>query len=163
MKPGKKEKIRYGQAPTKTLPNGPETPTEDAGAMAQNNEPANPLEPAPAPEKKTRYSDRAKQPKESKTKGAAKTDPLAPAAPDAAEVADRQTQSAPLGLSGDTAGKKKKKNSTTTEEKTRLSDKKQNEEQKQEPPPAPTPIPGVPGAPAPSQAPAPAPPPAPQP
>ncbi len=48
MKPGKKEKIRYGQAPTKTLPNGPETPTEDAGAMAQNNEPANPLEPAPA-------------------------------------------------------------------------------------------------------------------
>jgi peptidyl-prolyl cis-trans isomerase SurA len=161
MKPGKKEKIRYGQAPTKTLPNGPETPTEDAGAMAENNEPVNPLEPPPAPEKKTRYSDRAKQPKESKTKGAAKTDPLAPAAPDAAEVADRQTQSAPLGLSGDTAGKKKKKNSTTAEEKTRLSDKKPNEEQKQEPPP--TPIPAVPGAPAPSTAPATPPTPAPQP
>jgi peptidyl-prolyl cis-trans isomerase SurA len=162
MKPGKKEKIRYGQAPTKTLPNGPETPTEDAGAMAQNSEPANPLEPAPAPEKKTRYSDRAKQPKEPKGKGA-KADPLAPAAPDAAEVADRQTQSAPLGLGGDTASKKKKKNSTTTGDKTRLSDKKQTEEQKQEPTPAPTPIPAVPGAPAPSPAPpAQAPPPAPQ-
>ncbi len=163
MKPGKKEKIRYGQAPTKTLPNGPETPTEDAGAMAQNNEPTNPLEPAPAPEKKTRYSDRAKQPKEPKAKGAAKTDPLAPAAPDAAEVADRQTQSAPLGLGGDTASKKKKKNSTTTGDKTRLSDKKQTEgEQKPAETPAPTPIPAVPGAPAPSQAPPQMPPPAPQ-
>jgi|HubBroStandDraft_6_1064221.scaffolds.fasta_scaffold31428_2 peptidyl-prolyl cis-trans isomerase SurA len=162
MKPGKKEKIRYGQAPTKTLPSGPETPTEDAGAVAQNNEPANPLEPAPAPEKKTRYSDRAKQPKDSKGKGA-KADPLAPAAPDAAEVADRQTQSAPLGLSGDTASKKKKKNSTTTGDKTRLSDKKQTEsEQKPAETPAPTPIPAVPGAPAPSQAPPQTPPPAPQ-
>ena len=162
MKPGKKEKIRFGQAPTKTLPNGPETPTEDAGAMAQNNEPANPLEPAPAPEKKTRFSDRAKQPKEPKAKGA-KADPLAPAAPDAAEVADRQTQSAPLGLGGDTASKKKKKNATTTGDKTRLSDKKQTEgEQKPAETPAPTPIPAVPGAPAPSQAPAQTPPPAPQ-
>jgi peptidyl-prolyl cis-trans isomerase SurA len=160
MKPGKKEKIRYGQAPTKTLPNGPETPTEDAGAMAQNNEPANPLEAAPVPEKKTRYSDRAKQPKEPKAKGP-KPDPLAPAAPDAAEVADRQTQSAPLGLSGDTANKKKKKNSTTTGDKTRLSDKKQTDEQKPATP-EPTPIPAVPGAPAPSQAPAQQPPPAPQ-
>jgi peptidyl-prolyl cis-trans isomerase SurA len=161
MKPGKKEKIRYGQAPTKTLPNGPETPTEDAGAVAQNNEPVNPLEAPAAPEKKTRFSDRAKQPKEPKAKGA-KADPLAPSAPDAAEVADRQTQSAPLGLGGDTASKKKKKNSTTTGDKTRLSDKKQTEEQKQEAAPAPTPIPAVPGAPAPSTAPAPAPPPAPQ-
>jgi peptidyl-prolyl cis-trans isomerase SurA len=161
MKPGKKEKIRYGQAPTKTLPNGPETPTEDAGAMAQSNEPVNPLEPAAAPEKKTRYSDRAKQPKEPKPKGT-KADPLAPAAPDAAEVADRQTQSAPLGLGGDTANKKKKKNATTTGDKTRLSDKKQTEgEQKQEATPAPTPIPAVPGAPAPSQAPTQTPPPPP--
>jgi peptidyl-prolyl cis-trans isomerase SurA len=156
MKPGKKEKIRYGQAPTKTLPNGPETPTEDAGAVAQNNEPVNPLEPAAAPEKKTRFSDRAKQPKEPKAKGA-KADPLAPSAPDAAEVADRQTQSAPLGLGGDTASKKKKKNSTTTGDKTRLSDKKQTDEEKREATPAPTPIPPVPGAPAPAQAPSPVP------
>ena len=48
-KPGKKEKIRFGQAPTKTLPNGPETPTEDAGAnpqVAQANTPDNPIEQA---------------------------------------------------------------------------------------------------------------------
>ncbi len=160
MKPGKKEKIRYGQAPTKTLPAGPETPTEDAGAapqVAANDEPANPLE-TTAPEKKTRYSDRAKQPKEKKPKGPT-VDPLAPAAPDSAEVSDRQTQSAPLGLSGDTAANKKKKGSTTTGDKTRLSDKArpENQPQTQAPAPEPTPIPPVPGAPAPSQTPPPAP------
>ena len=48
---------------------------------------------------------------------------MAPAAPDAAEVADRQTQAGPLGLGGDTANKKKKKQ-TTTGDKTRLSDTK---------------------------------------
>ncbi len=159
MKPGKKEKIRFGKAPTKTLPNAPETQTEDAGAVpqvAQNNEPANPLEAAPAPEKKTRFSDRAKQARESKSKGG-KVDSLAPAPPDAAEVADRQTQSAPLGLNGDTATKKKK-GSTTAGEKTRLADKKKPENQQpQAPAPAPTPIPAVPGAPAPGQTPPPTP------
>lgn len=157
MKPGKKEKIRFGQAPTKTLPNAAqETPTEDAGAVAQSNEPENPLEAAPAPEKKTRFADRARVPKEPKAKSAKKTDPTVPAPPDASEVADRQTQSAPLGLGGDTASKKKKK-STTTGEKTRLSDRKKDENQQSAPPPAPTPIPQAKGAPAPSQAPAPAP------
>jgi peptidyl-prolyl cis-trans isomerase SurA len=157
MKPGKKEKIRFGQAPTKTLPNAAEeTPTEDAGAVAQSNEPENPLEAAPAPEKKTRFADRAKTPKAAKSKSAKKTDPTVPAPPDAAEVADRQTQSAPLGLAGDTASKKKKKN-TTTAEKTRLSDRKKDENQQSAPPPEPTPIPQVQGAPAPSQAPASAP------
>ncbi len=162
LKPGKKEKIRFGQAPTKTLPNGQETPTEDAGGpapqVAQANEPANPLEQAPAAEKKTRFSARAKIPKEPKAKGFMKADPTVPAAPDAGEVADRQTQAAPLGLAGDTASKKKKKG-TTTAEKTRLSDKKKEENQEPAAPaPAPTPIPTVPGAPAPSQTPAPQPP-----
>ncbi len=156
MKPGKKEKIRFGQAPTKTLPNGAETPTEDAGAVpqvAQANEPPNPLEETAAPEKKTRFSERAKIPKPKKPEGAVKVDPTTPSAPDAAEVADRQTQSAPLGLAGDTASKKKKKN-TTTSEKTRLSDKKKQENQEPAaPPPQPTPIPTVPGAPAPATAP----------
>ncbi len=157
MKPGKKEKIRFGQAPTKTLPNAPETPTEDAGAaptpeVAQNNEPANPLETA-APEKKTRFSERAKVPKEKKATTQKKVDAFAPAAPDASEVADRQTQSAPLGLAGDTASKKKKA-ATTTGEKTRLSDKKKQDDQTPAPPPLePTPIPAVQGAPAPPQAP----------
>jgi peptidyl-prolyl cis-trans isomerase SurA len=161
MKPGKKEKIRYGQAPTKTLPSAPETPTEDAGAVpqvAQTNEPPNPLEQAPEPDKKTRFSARARIPKPPKPQGfqgLGKTDATTPPAPDAAEVADRQTQSTPLGLAGDTASKKKKKNTATTE-KTRLSDKKKQEnEQPSTPAPQPTPIPTVPGAPAPGPAPQP--------
>jgi peptidyl-prolyl cis-trans isomerase SurA len=126
MKPGKKEKIRFGQAPTKTLPNAPETKTEDAGALppptpAAGQEPVNPLESSAKPDKKLRYSARAKQPKKLKVKGP-QPDKMAPAAPDAAEAADRQTQAGPLGLAGDTASKKKKK-STTTGDKTRLTDK----------------------------------------
>src|SRR5208282_1232652 len=49
MKPGKKEKIRYGKAPSETLPNTAKTNTEDAGAVQQaantTPEPINPLEP----------------------------------------------------------------------------------------------------------------------
>lgn len=162
MKPGKREKIRFGKAPTKTLPAGPETPTEDAGATtqtAQNNAPESPVE-APAP-KKTRFSDRARVPKD---KRGAKVEKVSypsqspTLAPDAGEVADRQTQSAPLGLKGDTT-KKKKKEQTTTGTKTRLSDQKKTDQQNK-PAPQPTPIPAVPGAPAPSSAPASTPPPA---
>jgi peptidyl-prolyl cis-trans isomerase SurA len=141
MKPGKKEKIRFGQAPTKTLPKAPQTQTEDAGAgtsaeastgaaqtaAAASPEPVNPLESKPKPTQKTRYSARAPRLKRTHQATAAKTDATAPAAPDAAEVADRQTQSAPLGLAGDTSKKKKKKAATTTGEKTRLTDKKKTE------------------------------------
>ncbi len=131
MKPGKKEKIRLGHAPSKTLPSAPETKTEDAGGgdaqqtqtASSGQEPVNPLEPA-RPTQKTRFSGRAKQAKHDKqSNGAPKIDALAPEAPDAAEVADRQTQAGPLGLAGDT-GKKKKKTATTTGDKTRLSEKK---------------------------------------
>jgi len=125
MKPGKKEKIRFGQAPSKTLPNAVAAPTEDAGAPKTNAdaaaEPINPLETAP-PVAKSRYSARAKVAKTAKTNGP-KVDTMAPPAPDASEVADRQTQASPLGLNGDTAAKKKKKNSTTTGDKKRLTDK----------------------------------------
>ncbi|MGA3082527.1 MAG: peptidylprolyl isomerase [Terracidiphilus sp.] len=130
MKPGKKEKIRFGQAPSKTLPSAPAGATEDAGAGTQiassGQEPVNPLETQAKPTQKTRYSARARQAKEAKqgTAGGAKTDAMAPAAPDAAEVADRQTQAGPLGLAGDTATKKKKKSATTTADKTRLEGKK---------------------------------------
>lgn len=154
MKPGKKEKIRFGQAPTKTLPNAAASQTEDAGATQQTastaNEPANPLDASNKPTEKTRFSQRPKEVKKPKQKGPS-LDPLAPAAADSAEVADRQTQSAPLGLSGDTA-KKKKKTKTTTEEKTRLEDKKGDTQPK--PVQEPMPVPAVPGAPAPQQAPA---------
>ncbi|MGA3011474.1 MAG: peptidylprolyl isomerase [Terracidiphilus sp.] len=131
MNAGKKEKIRLGHAPIKTLPSAPQTKTEDAGAgeeqpsqtASSGQEPVNPLEPG-RPTQKTRYSERAKQAKQAKQpKGAPKVDALAPEAPDAAEVADRQTQAGPLGLAGDTS-KKKKKTATTTGDKTRLSEKK---------------------------------------
>ena len=128
MKPGKKEKIRFGKAPQETLPKAPSSQTEDAGAGEQvasnaGAEPDNPLESNPKPEKKTRFSDRARAPKQPKPKGP-QLDPEAPAAADAAEVADREAQSGPLGLGGNqTPGKKKKKN-TTVGDKTRLSDKK---------------------------------------
>ena len=156
MKPGKKEKIRYGQAPSKTLPNASETRVEDAGA----EEPVNPLETKPKPTQKTRFSDRAKQPKQPKAKGS-QPDKIAPASPDAAEVADRQTQASPLGLAGDTS-KKKKKSITTTGEKTRLTDKNKKPKAPAQKPAAPAQdSSATPSAPAP-QTPPPAPAPAPQ-
>jgi peptidyl-prolyl cis-trans isomerase SurA len=133
MKPGKKEKIRFGKAPQETLPAAPASPTEDAGAGEQqvaNNgaEPDNPLEANSKPEKKTRFSDRARQPKEHKARGP-QLDPEAPAPADAAEVADRQAQAGPLGLGGNQTPSKKKKKQTTTGDKTRLSDKKRTEKE----------------------------------
>ena len=151
MKPGKKEKIRYGQAPTTTLPTAAATQTEDAGAVqtaSTTTEPANPLEANNRPTVKTRYSAHATDPKKPKTQGM-QLDPQAPNPADAAEVADRQTQSAPLGLSGDTS-EKKKTAKTTTAEKKRMT-KKPDSEKKEEP--EMTPVPTVPGAPAPSTAP----------
>ena len=137
-KPGKREKIRFGQAPRKTLPSAPTTAVEDAGAVpaetaAAAPEPENPLEAAPA-EVKKRFSERARVAKKAKQPNGPRTDTLAPAAPDTAEVADRATQSAPLGLNGDTASKKKK--AVTAGEKTRLADKKK-EPQSSEPKQAP--------------------------
>jgi peptidyl-prolyl cis-trans isomerase SurA len=151
-KPGKKEKIRFGQAPRETLPTAStNSATENAGAVQESvanaEQPANPLEPT-APTEKTRFSDRARV---KKAKANQATDnSTAPPPPGEGEVADRQTQSTPLGLNGDTTSKKKKHAATTTE-KTRLSEKKKTPaesqpQQMQEP----TPIPPVPGAPAPT-------------
>jgi len=163
-KPGKKEKIRFGQKPRETLPTEPNGSVENAGALpetASNTaEPANPLETA-APEKKTRFSAKAREPKQPKPQGP-QPDALAPSAADAAEVADRAAQAGPLGLAGDTASKKKHKKSATEGEKTRLADKKK------EPGTAPqqpqfTPAPQEPGAPAPARQDQPTPVPAPQP
>jgi peptidyl-prolyl cis-trans isomerase SurA len=153
MKPGKKEKIRLGQAPTKTLPKAPnETTTENAGAVqvaTNSQEPANPLEAAPQA-RKSRFSERAKVAKAAKSKGAKAGSDAVPA-PDTAEVADRQVQSAPLGP---TADKGKKTNSATATEKTRLSSKKKEPQAT----PDVTPTGPIPGAPAPSTAPPPQPP-----
>jgi len=154
MKPGKKEKIRFGKAPTQTLPNAVEAKTEDAGAIpppqaSSAPEPVNPLETDAKPVAKTRFSSRAKLAKKAKVKGP-RVDTMAPAAPDAAEVADRQTQAGPLGLAGDTS-KKKKKKATTTGDKTRLADKNKKLEAPAQPSGE------VPQAPAPAATPAPAP------
>jgi peptidyl-prolyl cis-trans isomerase SurA len=152
-KPGKKEKIRFGQAPRETLPTAAkDTATENAGALPETatNEPANPLLPTRTTEK-SRFSDRARTEKKSKHKAgksSAPSDNMTPAPPDAAEVADRATQSAPLGLSGDTATKKKKKKATTTGAKTRMSQEKKAPEEKT--PVQMTPAPQEPGAPAPA-------------
>ena len=145
MKPGKKEKIRFGKAPSQTLPPAVSGTVEDAGAVPASNmtpEPVNPLEAAP-PEHKTRFSERARTAKKGKVKAQQAAGPgsLSPPPPDAAEVADRETQSAPLGLGGDTASKKEKK-VTTTGNKTRLSDKNKKEdksERQEQTPPAPAP------------------------
>lgn len=142
-KPGKKEKIRFGQAPRETLPSAP-TKTEDAGAtqVASNTVPQNvqvvgpdgTVENQPVAEKqeKTRFSDRAKEKKQKKAKD--KTDPFAPAPESQDELATRQEQSTALGLNGDTSKPKKEKPT----EKTRLSDKAK---EKQEPKPEPVPNP----------------------
>jgi peptidyl-prolyl cis-trans isomerase SurA len=139
QKPGKKEKIRYGQAPTKTLPNAASGQTEDAGALPNQAanaapEPENPLEATTQPTQKTRFSSRAKTEKKPKQQQGPKVDTMAPAAADSAEVADRQSQAGPLGLAGDTASKKKKKKVTATGDKTRLQDEKKKPADSQTPP-----------------------------
>jgi len=156
---GKREKIRFGRAPRETLPTAANTTgTENAGALPEN--PAAPQEtaanvPAPVPgeeaaqaARKTRYTYRAREAKKHKAKsGQPQVDALAPPPPTTAEVADQQTQSAPLGLNGDTASKKKKRK-VDTGEKSRLTDEKKTPK----PPPQPlviTPAAPVPGAPAP--------------
>jgi peptidyl-prolyl cis-trans isomerase SurA len=162
MKPGKKEKIRFGQAPTKTLPNAAQTQTEDAGAVSQPvaaavDEPVNPLETTAKPTVKTRFSSRPKVAKTPKVRGP-KIDPTAPAAPDTAEVADRQTQAGPLGLAGDTS-KKKHRKPTSTGEKTRLADKNKKSDapapDSNAAPNAPAPAPAPVATPAPASTPAP--------
>jgi peptidyl-prolyl cis-trans isomerase SurA len=165
LKAGKKEKIRYGQAPRETLPNSAETKTEDAGALpkvAENttDEPENPLQTA-APVKKSRFAERSKLPKAPKPKGP-QLDTFAPAPADAAEVADRQTQSAPLGLAGDTSkSAKAKKNAATASEKTRIKDRPKKAKDQSAPEiTVPAPAQGAP-APKPADQPAPAPTPAP--
>lgn len=155
-KPGKKEKIRFGQAPRETLPTA-QTRTEDAGAtgtqVAANNVPQNmqvvgpdgAVDNQPTEEKKakTRFAARAKEPKQKKSKD--KTDPFAPSPESQDEVATRQEQSTPLGLNGDTAKPAKAPKPT---EKTRLSDKAKEKE-----PPKPEPVPNPEGAPATQQQP----------
>ncbi len=131
MKPGKPEKIRFGQAPRESLPSAQNGPTGAAAGPADaNSQTASVTTPevrfvnpdgsvsstsTAAPEKKTRLSNRAPVPKAKKVKGAADTPP--PATAD--ELAAQKVQSAPLGLA-DPADQTKKK---PKGDKTRLADK----------------------------------------
>jgi peptidyl-prolyl cis-trans isomerase SurA len=139
---GKKEKVRYGQAPRETLPAAAATTkTEDAGALPAKTEvAANSVPDAPVAKEepkvaKTRFSAHAPEVQRAKKKAQAKTASVeaaaTPAPEDSTEIADRQQQAAPLGLAGDTAAKKKKqnKNSTASTEKTRLADQKKKQAQ----------------------------------
>lgn len=145
-KPGKKEKIRYGQSPREALPpastdkNGDANPPADAAAgqtqVAANSSSTGADIPdgaaSVAPERKTRFADRARLPKAKKTKTPDQVENERTEKPTAEETAAQKTQSAPLGLAGDTA--KKKKAPKVKGDKTRYAD--QAGKPKEEPAPA---------------------------
>ena len=123
-KPGKKEKIRYGQAPREALPpatqppaNGAEqavgAPATDAGNDAQVASNASSstdvpgTEAASTVERKTRFSQRARIPKDKKPKTPDQVENERVEKVSTEEQAAEQTRAAPLGLAGDTATKKK--------------------------------------------------------
>ena len=133
QKPGKREKIRFGQAPRESLPS-----SQVATAVAPDNTPAvttpenrfvNPdgtvTSTTPtAPEHKTRLSSRPTVHKAKKTKS---TD--TPDQPSADDLAAQKVQNAPLGLADPAAAKKAKEKG----EKTRLADKQKTPEQTPQP------------------------------
>jgi peptidyl-prolyl cis-trans isomerase SurA len=155
QKPGKREKIRFGQAPRETLPAG-DTRTVDAGATTPSapqqqvalNQPglAPAAGPAPAPDTaadtdakkaKTRLSDRlketkAKQTQQKQQEAANKHHKFVPPAESQTpeEQAKTKREDAAYGLEGDTTKKKKQTSAAKSGPKRRMSDADQN---KQEP------------------------------
>jgi peptidyl-prolyl cis-trans isomerase SurA len=125
-KPGKKEKIRFGQAPREALPpaaHPAENVQQNGEAQVASNSSSSdiPEEQAAPVERKTRFADRARQPKPKKVKTPDQVENervTQQGTPE--ETAAEKTQSAPLGLAGDTATKKKA--SKAKGEKTRYSD-----------------------------------------
>ncbi|WP_348268548.1 peptidyl-prolyl cis-trans isomerase [Edaphobacter paludis] len=160
----KREKVRFGQAPRNPLPAGPQETavggdvgagaasasaiTAAPGAAMTNSEESasqaadvNPLTPvAPQPTTKTRFASREKiviaEKKAARRRKAKEKAAATPEGPTALESADRTTQSAPLGLNGDTA-KKKKKVKVKGAKKERL-ENKPKPSTAPPPPPAPT-------------------------
>jgi peptidyl-prolyl cis-trans isomerase SurA len=171
QKPGKKEKIRFGQAPRETLPTG-DTRNVDAGAgstpapeqqVAINqagiapgeNGAADTSDATPDAKKaKTRFTDRMKEPKEklAADKAAKKRQPFAPPQESQTpeQLAKDKQQAAALGLKGDTTKPAKKANPAKAGPKRRLTDeeKKKQEQQNGAPASGTTPS-GTPSAPAP--------------
>ncbi len=146
QKPGKKEKIRFGQAPRETLPSGA-TREVDAGAapppatqqvasntpgtgVALTNAAGNVIEGGTETEKKTktRLTDRLKETKQKQEQEKAakkKHKFVAPTETPEQLAQDKQDQAA-MGLNGDTTKKKKKANPEKSGPKRRLSDQDKN-------------------------------------
>lgn len=132
--PGKREKVRYGQAPRETLSTTQTASATNADVPTANSSSAIGAE-APAQEevqeKKTRFSERpivhkVKTPKDSSDDNKANA-----ASPD--ELAAQKVQDAPLGLA-DQPAKTKKKKEKEKGDKTRYADKpKQPEPVQQQP------------------------------
>jgi peptidyl-prolyl cis-trans isomerase SurA len=172
QKPGKKEKIRFGQAPFETLPTG-DTRSVDAGATQESatqqqvamNQPgmAPPTAAADtadtstdAKKVKSRYSDRMKESK-AKQKEQKQTDWAAthhtkfvPPTETAEQKAADARQSAALGLKGDTTKPKKPVKPAKTGPKRRLTDEEQKQQDEKNATPAPTATPAPAPAPAPT-------------
>jgi peptidyl-prolyl cis-trans isomerase SurA len=159
MKPGKREKIRFGQAPRESLPS-----SQVATAVPPDNTPTvttpetryvNPdgtvsADTSAAPERKTRLANRPPVHKVKAPKATA--DQQDQPTPD--DIASQKVQNAPLGLADQTAAQKKAKQKG---DKTRLSEKPKEPDQTPAPylgKPAPVQAapaasqPAVPGAPA---------------
>jgi peptidyl-prolyl cis-trans isomerase SurA len=118
QKPGKKEKIRFGQAPRESLPassqvataNVPSTPDPNPSVTTPDTRYVNPdgtvtSTTAAADERKTRLSNRPPVKKAKKDK----SDPNAPAPPTPEDLASQKVQNAPLGLADQAADQKKPK------------------------------------------------------
>jgi len=144
-KPGKKEKIRFGQAPRETLPSG-NTRQVDAGAVpastaaepgqiassapgnavALTNAEGNVIDTSAENEKKpkTRLTDHMKDPKQKQlqAKAAKKKQKFTPPVENADQVAQDQQEKSALGLAGDTTKKKKKETAAKTGPKRRMGD-----------------------------------------
>jgi peptidyl-prolyl cis-trans isomerase SurA len=147
QKPGKKEKIRFGQAPRETLPtettrnvdagagegntaaqeSGNATLTDSSGKIVDTSSPA-------PQQKKVRFQDQKELPKAKQWKNRPKQKYVAPEAP-AAELAKEKRQSQAYGLRGDTTHPKKV-NPAKEGPKRRLSDQdKKRKKQDQSNPP----------------------------
>jgi peptidyl-prolyl cis-trans isomerase SurA len=158
MKPGKPEKIRFGQAPRESLPPSQNSATEVAAGPADaNSQTASVTTPegrfvnpdgsvsstAAAPEKKTRLASRPTVHKAKKVKGSGGDTTSQPTAD---ELATQKVQDAPLGLADPAAQAKKKQKG----DKTRLADKPKEPEQTQQPYLGSQPAPPASGQPAPA-------------
>ena len=144
----KQERFRYGRTPLFTVADQQvkQSPASETTQETSAYTPAPYVQPlgqdltqdVPTPPKKgkTRLRDEAvaekriakqHQPKHAKHAKKSKLPPQQPAGPSATEAANQQVQSAPLGLSGDTAKKKKKKKQVGKPGvKTRLEDEKKH-------------------------------------